>query len=92
MVGVGIIAPILPIYAENLGATGLWVGVIFSGYAISRMFLLPFIGRFSDRRGRKLNYEDICHYQKITIALGETIKQMAQVDKAIETNGGWPMG
>jgi len=44
-----------------------------------------------DRRGRKLDYEDICHYQKITIALGETIKLMAQVDKIIETHGGWPM-
>jgi DHA1 family multidrug resistance protein-like MFS transporter len=54
MLSVGIIAPILPIYADTLGATGLWIGVIFSGYAIARTFLLPFIGRLSDRRGRKL--------------------------------------
>jgi DHA1 family multidrug resistance protein-like MFS transporter len=53
MVGIGIIAPLLPIYAESLGATGVWIGVIFAGYAISRTILLPFAGRFSDRRGRK---------------------------------------
>ncbi len=54
MVGIGIIAPLLPIYAKNLGATGVWVGIIFSGYAFSRTVILPFIGRLSDRRGRKL--------------------------------------
>ncbi len=53
MIGIGIIAPLLPIYAKNLGATGVWVGVIFAGYAISRTVLLPFVGRLSDRRGRK---------------------------------------
>ncbi len=53
MVGIGIIAPLLPIYAKNLGATGIWIGVIFAGYAISRTFILPFAGRLSDRRGRK---------------------------------------
>jgi len=54
MVGIGIIAPLLPIYAKNLGATGIWIGVIFAGYAISRTVILPFAGRLSDRRGRKL--------------------------------------
>jgi len=53
MLGIGILAPILPIYAESLGASGVWLGVIFSGYAISRTFVMPFIGRLSDRRGRK---------------------------------------
>jgi len=45
-----------------------------------------------DRRGRKLSYEDVCHYQKITVTLDETIKLMAQVDKLINAHGGWPMG
>jgi len=45
-----------------------------------------------DRRGRKLDYEDIRHYQRIAMALGETIKLMGQVDEVIESNGGWPMG
>ena len=53
MLGVGIIVPILPIYAENLGATGLWLGVIFAGFSLSRTISMPLIGRFSDRMGRK---------------------------------------
>jgi predicted helicase len=44
-----------------------------------------------DRRGRELSSEDITHYQKIVIALGETIRLMGEVDEAIESAGGWPM-
>ncbi len=51
--GVGIIAPLLPIYAENLGATGTWLGFIIAGFSISRFIIMPFAGRLSDRRGRK---------------------------------------
>ena len=53
MLGVGIIVPILPIYAETLGATGLWLGAIFAGFSLTRSISMPLIGRFSDRMGRK---------------------------------------
>jgi len=53
MLGVGIIAPLLPLYAENLGATGVWLGIIFAGFSISRAIFMPIIGRLSDRYGRK---------------------------------------
>ncbi|KAF5044294.1 Bacillibactin exporter [anaerobic digester metagenome] len=53
MLGLGIVSPLLPIYAENLGATGIWLGVIFSAFALSRSVFMPIIGRISDRRGRK---------------------------------------
>ncbi len=53
MLGVGIIAPLLPLYAEKLGATGIWLGVIFASYSISRAILTPVFGRLSDRSGRK---------------------------------------
>ena len=53
MLGVGIIVPILPIYAENLGATGLWLGAIFAGFSLTRSISMPLIGHFSDRMGRK---------------------------------------
>lgn len=43
-----------------------------------------------DRKGRRLSKEDIAHYQKIVVALAETIKIMAQIDKTIEAHGGWP--
>jgi MFS family permease len=53
MLGVGIIVPILPIYAETLGATGFWLGAIFAGFSLSRTISMPLVGRFSDRMGRK---------------------------------------
>jgi MFS family permease len=54
MLGAGIVVPLLPLYAESMGATGLWLGFIFAGFAISRTLCTPFFGRLSDRKGRKL--------------------------------------
>ena len=54
MLGIGIIAPLLPIYAESFGASGLWIGIIFSGFSISRSIFMPIVGRWSDKRGRKI--------------------------------------
>lgn len=53
MLGLGIIAPLMPIYAKSLGATGIWLGIIFSGYSLSRAIFMPIIGKLSDRKGRK---------------------------------------
>jgi len=53
-IGVGIISPIISVYAHDLGATGLWVGLVFGGYHVSRVLVTPLIGRWSDRRGRRL--------------------------------------
>lgn len=54
MLGVGIITPALPIYAQLMGATGFWIGVIFSSFALSRTIFLPLFGKLSDLRGRRL--------------------------------------
>jgi len=54
MLGVGIISPLLPLYAVNMGATGVWLGVIFGGFFFARIILIPIIGKLSDRSGRKL--------------------------------------
>jgi DHA1 family multidrug resistance protein-like MFS transporter len=51
--GVGIVVPLLPIYANDLGATGLYVAMIFASFSLSRTFLLPLFGRLSDQKGRK---------------------------------------
>ena len=53
MLGMGIIVPILPLYAETLGANGLWLGAIFAVFSLARSIAMPFIGRISDRMGRK---------------------------------------
>ena len=54
LLGTGIVAPLLPLYAESLGATGIWVGVIFAGFSISNAICTPIFGRLSDRNGRKV--------------------------------------
>jgi len=54
MTGVGIIVPFLPLYARDLGASGVLMGLIFSSFSLSRALALPFVGSFSDRWGRKL--------------------------------------
>lgn len=51
--GVGIVVPLLPVYAHGLGATGLYIGLIFGSFSLSRTFLLPYFGRLSDKKGRK---------------------------------------
>ncbi len=43
-----------------------------------------------DRKGRTLSTEDIAHYQRIVVALNETIRLMAEIDRIIETHSGWP--
>jgi len=51
--GVGVVVPLLPIYAHDLGASGLYIGLIFGAFSISRTLFLPWFGRLSDLRGRK---------------------------------------
>lgn len=43
-----------------------------------------------DRKGRTLSKDDVKHYQKIVVALSETIRSMKEIDKVIEEYGGWP--
>lgn len=43
-----------------------------------------------DRKGRTLSDDDIAHYQKIVVALSETIRLMAEIDRVIDVYGGWP--
>ncbi len=43
-----------------------------------------------DRKGRTLSKDDIAHYQKIVVALAETIRLMQEIDEVIEKHGGWP--
>ena len=54
LLGSGIIVPLFPLYVESMGATATSLGIIFAGFSISRALVMPFAGRLSDRRGRKL--------------------------------------
>ncbi len=53
MIGLGIIWPLIPVYAVELGAGGFLVGIIIASYNLSRTLLSPLAGRLSDRGGRK---------------------------------------
>ena len=43
-----------------------------------------------DRKRRTLSKDDLAHYQKIVVALNETIRIMAEIDEVIDQHGGWP--
>lgn len=51
--GLGMVVPILPVFVRDLGATGVWLGLAFSGFAITQTPLTPIVGRLGDRLGRR---------------------------------------
>lgn len=51
--GVGIVIPLLPVYAHDLGASGFYISMIFGSFSISRTLFLPYFGKLSDKHGRK---------------------------------------
>ena len=67
--GVGIVVPLLPVYAHDLGAGGLYIGLIFGSFSLSRTFFLPYFGRLSDKKGRKpLIVGGLAAYALVSIA------------------------
>jgi predicted helicase len=54
------------------------------GYQVCQKWL-------KDRKGRKLTYDDLTHYQRVVSALNETIRLMSEIDEAIEEHGSWPI-
>lgn len=53
ILGLTIMLPLLPFYAEHLGASPAVVGLLVSIYALCQLFGGPMLGRLSDRMGRK---------------------------------------
>ncbi len=53
LLGFGLILPLLPFYAESYGATATLVGLLVAIYALAQFFGAPFLGRLSDRYGRR---------------------------------------
>ena len=47
------VMPFIPVYVGQFGLGGLGAGLLFSVHAATRTVLLPFIGRASDRWGRR---------------------------------------
>lgn len=53
VLGLTIILPLLPFYAEKLGASPTVVGLLVSTYAFCQLIAGPLLGRMSDRVGRR---------------------------------------
>lgn len=53
MIGFGIIIPVLPFYAEQIGASPTELGWLMAIYSLMQLFSAPMWGRLSDRIGRK---------------------------------------
>lgn len=53
MIGFGIVLPLLPFYAEDLGATPFEVTLIIASFSAMQLVAAPLWGRFSDRSGRR---------------------------------------
>jgi MFS family permease len=53
MVGVLIVIPLLPFYAQDMGQGGLVVGLLVSSFSVAQLAMAPVWGRFSDHYGRR---------------------------------------
>lgn len=53
MFGIGLATPILPLYASNLGASWMEIGLLGTSWGITTALLATTTGRISDRFGRK---------------------------------------
>ncbi|MBT2725115.1 MFS transporter [Bacillus sp. ISL-46] len=53
MVGFGIIIPVLPFYAEEIGANPTELGLLMAVYSLMQLIFAPIWGQVSDRIGRK---------------------------------------
>ena len=53
MLGLLMVVPLLPFYAERMGSGGLGVGVLVAAFSVAQLLSAPLWGRVSDRYGRK---------------------------------------
>ncbi len=53
MIGVLMILPLLPFFAQRLGAGGLMVGLLVSSFSLAQLLSAPLWGRLSDKWGRR---------------------------------------
>jgi len=53
MIGFGIVLPLLPFYAESMGASPVEVTLLIASFSAMQLLAAPLWGRVSDRRGRR---------------------------------------
>jgi MFS family permease len=52
-IGMGIVWPLVPVYAAELGASGVQLGLVISTFSLPRALFNPVMGRVSDYWGRR---------------------------------------
>ncbi len=53
LLGFGMVIPVMPLYAKELGASEAWTGLLSTGYSAMQFVFAPIWGRLSDRVGRR---------------------------------------
>lgn len=53
MLGFLMVMPLLPFYADRLGASPLVIGLMVSVFALAQLLMAPYLGKISDRKGRR---------------------------------------
>lgn len=53
LAGFGLVLPILPLYADQLGGSPYYIGALLSIYSLMQFVINPLWGRLSDRVGRR---------------------------------------
>jgi MFS transporter, DHA1 family, tetracycline resistance protein len=53
LLGLTIIIPLMPLYAASFGANAFMIGLLGAAYPVMQFIGAPFLGRLSDRYGRK---------------------------------------
>jgi len=53
LVGFGIVMPLMPFYVKTMGGDAQTVGFLLSGFSFLQLLATPFLGRLSDRIGRR---------------------------------------
>jgi len=75
LVGFGIVLPLLPIYSESMGASGLMIGVVMASFSAMQFVFAPLWGRWSDKVGRRpvlliSNFGSAVSYALFAVASG----------------------
>ena len=53
LIGFGIVLPLLPYYASDMGASPLMVGIVMASYSLMQLLFSPVWGSLSDYYGRR---------------------------------------
>lgn len=73
LIGFGIVLPLLPVFSEQFGASGLLIGIIMAAYSAMQFVFAPIWGRVSDRIGRRpvlLASTSVASLSYVVFALG----------------------